>query len=143
MHTALSLVYDRKYEGAGAMEEPTEDSAEKRLVRNGDGEGGRRAGNGKCISTRDEKPVSQSWHGTAAIQPPLPPPSPPATTRRRPPPVSLRVTAARETGETYIFPLYTLPVLIPFGRLQRFQIHVIKLAGSAACAHAKYIYTDR
>lgn len=93
---------------------------------------------------RDEEPVSQSWHGTAAIQPPPSRDHPPPTTHRPPSlPPSLRATAARETGETYIFPLYTLPVLIPFSRLQRFQIHVIKLAGSAACAHAKYIYTDR
>lgn len=84
---------------------------------------------------RDEEPVSQSWHGTAAIHP--------AATLPRPPPRPLRTSAARKTGETYIFPLYTLPVFIPFSRLQRFQIHVIKLAGSAACAHAKYIYTDR
>lgn len=113
--------------------------AEKRLVRSG---AERRGGLGtENAYPRDEEPASQSWHGTTATSS-----HPPAATTavdaataalRPPPPYH------RETGETYIFPLYTLPMFIPFSRLQRFQIHVIKLAGSAACAHAKYIYTDR
>lgn len=100
---------------------------------------------------RDEELPSQSWHGTTAISPA----TLPATTSAAANADAVAATPSfssstpcpfpyhRETGETYIFPLYTLPMFIPFSRLQRFQIHVIKLAGSAACAHAKYIYTDR
>lgn len=111
--------------------------AEKRLVRSG---AERRGGLGtENAYPRDEEPASQSWHGTTATSS-----HPPAATAA----VDAATAAApsispRNWRNVYIFPLYTLPMFIPFSRLQRFQIHVIKLAGSAACAHAKYIYTDR
>lgn len=96
---------------------------------------------------RDEEPslsLSELAHGTAAIPAATLSPSPPPSLCRSSSPPSLR--GAAETGETYIFSLYTLfPALIPFSRLQHFQIHVIKLAAGSASllAHAKYIYTDR
>lgn len=118
MHHRLSLIYDRKYEGAGAIEQPTEERAEeKRLVRNGTE---REAGGlgpenayppgwrARSLRAGTVQRRSSSSHPPATIPPPPP---------RPPPSVSLRVTAARETGETYIFPLYTLPCAHPLQSL--------------------------
>ncbi|TGZ53648.1 hypothetical protein DBV15_10275 [Temnothorax longispinosus] len=134
----LSLIYDpvsmRERGSAVAIEEPTEDSAEKRLVRNGTARGGS-SERKMHIHGVDEEPVSQR---AGTVQSGYPSRHPPATTRRRPPPASLTVLPPRAKPAKRISSLCTpFPCSSPFSRLQRFQIHVIKLAGSAACAHAK------
>lgn len=60
------------------------------------------------------------------------------------PPLAPSSSRARNQRNVYLPSVHrTLHAHPSLSRLQRFQIHVIKLAGSAARAHAKYIYTDR